>query len=160
MQVVEKRKILIFMLIGLITWLSVESLATLITQVSTFVLLEIELNRIPVFYTVQFLKLLFVFLFTRVVVLKIVDPTKELNSILKRIISIYVVIVILKFLSYLLSPILVAHSGTNTTKYFADLKENGLFRTIQFINEYIKILIVVLTIWLYYKQQDHQITSE
>lgn len=153
MQTLENKKILNYILVGMMIWLTIESFAMVIKQISTFVLIEIELNEATIFYSTQFLILLSVFLFTSLVLTKIIKRLQESKSILIRILVIYIIVEILKYASYLTTPILVGQSELTSIKYFTEMKENTLFKTIQLINEYVKIVIVVLTIFLYQKLQ-------
>lgn len=149
MQTTENKKILNYLLVGIIIWLTIESLTRIIKQISTFALIQLELNEATIFYSTQFLIILSVFLFTRIVLMNILRKINESKAILIRLIVIYVFIEILKYASYLLTPILVGQSTLSSINYFTELKENALFKMIQIINEYVKIAIVGLTIFLF-----------
>ncbi len=149
MQMIEVKKILNYTLVGIIIWLSIESLTIIVKQVVTFVLLQIELNEVTIFYTTQLLILLSVFLFTRFILIKILSWSNKSKSILIRIIVIYIIFEVLKFASLLTTPILIGQTELTSFRKFTELNENSFFKMIQYINKYVRIVIVGLTIVMF-----------
>jgi hypothetical protein len=149
MQTLENKKILNYLLVGVLIWLTIKSFAIIIKQISTFVLIQVELNEATIFYSTQLVILLSVFLLTRMVLVEILTRLNESKFIIIRIVVIYVIMEILKHVSYMTTPILVGQSGITSINYFTALKENVLFKTIQFITEYAKIVLVGLTIFFH-----------
>jgi hypothetical protein len=149
MDKIENKKILKYILIGIATWLTIESFSVIIKQIATFTLVTLEFKESIIFFTTQILILLSVFLVSRIALRYIIKNSVDLKSLLIKVLVIYIITEIFKFASYLTTPILTQSAGNTSINYFTELKENTSYKTIQFAIVYLKILIVGLTIFFY-----------
>lgn len=152
MEKIDNKIISKYILIGVATWLTINSFSIIIKQIATFLLLIMELKASIIFFASEILIVLAVFLASRIAIRYIMKNSANLNPLLIKVLVIYVVTEIFKFASYLTTPLLIQSSGLTSINYFTELNKNSSYKTIQISLVYLKIVIVGLTVFFYKKK--------
>jgi hypothetical protein len=146
-------KALHYFSIGILIWLIISSFSVIIKQFSTFIFIKMDLSVCMIFYLTQGLILYSVFIFSKFLFSKILKTQKELKLIVFKLVLTFLIVEIIKIACYSTTPILVSFSQLTSINYYTELKNNTTYKITQIAVEYLKIIIVGLTIFTLNKKQ-------
>jgi hypothetical protein len=145
------------LLIGVLIWLSVKCISSISQNIFLFFAVKVDLNPNALFYSVQFSSLISCLLVGYFFLNKTLNSEKSPKTLVIRLLLIYVMLELLKYVSYGIIPILIQNPTAAYMNYSQVLKTESLYNFLQMIFEHLKIILFLLIV--YYSPQKDSIHS-